>query len=293
MLKVCITNFWEAFSLDEGFLKYLLDLSGEPWSVCGSQEQADLVFTSVFPHAPARFPHKTICVIWENARPNYRFYHYSLSSDPDSYGGRNIRVPLWYTEIGWTPEYRRWNVSGGGSHGNEPLLHLPALLEPRTRPFRVRPRFCGFVASNPESYRLMAAEALGRIGEVEMFGPVAGTVDRRSKYEILRDHTFNLCFENSLFPGYHTEKLIQAWAAGAVPLYFGDSTVAQDFNPAAFLNAHDFPSLAAFAVEVERLYKDRAALEAMWRERLLLRAPSLTPAVWFLRQAIAAIHAPN
>jgi len=33
---------------------------------------------------------------------------------------------------------------------------------------------------------------------------------RGSKYEILRDYRFNLCFESVAFPGYYAEKALEA-----------------------------------------------------------------------------------
>ena len=84
---------------------------------------------------------------------------------------------------------------------------------------------------------MMVAEALTAIGAVDGFGRASGVTDPRSKYEILEPYVFNLCFENSMFPGYYTEKIVQAWAAGTIPLYFSDTLVKSDFNKAAFLIA--------------------------------------------------------
>jgi len=48
-----------------------------------------------------------------------------------------------------------------------------------------------------------------------------------------------LCYENSVTPGYHTEKLLHGMVAGNIPIYYGDKTVDQDFNPERFINAVD------------------------------------------------------
>jgi FkbM family methyltransferase len=289
-LKVAVTNFWSGFSIESGFFKHLLDLAFESWSLEERASEADVVLTSVFPHAPAADPRKTIAVIWENIRPNYRLYGYSLSSDPDHYGHRNFRLPLWLTEIAWSADRVRWSKSGAICHGHEPLLDLATLTRPRTGLVK-RPKFCAFVAANPEPHRIMAAEALSRVAPVEAYGPITGRIETRSKYEILADHAFSMCFENSLFPGYHTEKLPQAWAAGGIPLYFGDLSVERDFNPSAFLNRCAFPSLDAFVAEVAAVRADPERYERMWSQPLLLGEPSLAPAVDFLRATLRAIQA--
>ncbi len=291
-LKICATNFWADFSMDRGLVKYLVDVAFGDWTLCESQADADLVLTSVFPHRAAERPHKTLAIIWENVRPNYSFYAYSLSSDPDHYGGRNFRLPHWYREVAWSPDYLPWDLSGEGSHGHEPLLPLPFLMQPRSEPFPTRRKFCAFVARNPEPYRMMTAEAMRAIAPVDAYGLIAGSVESRSKYEILRDYAFSMCFENSLFPGYHTEKLVQAWAAGTIPLYFGDRSVELDFNRGAFLNRHDFPSLDAFVEEVRRVYASAELQERIWREPLITHEPSLAPAAAFLRETLHRIRSP-
>jgi hypothetical protein len=114
--RICAVNFWPGFSLETGLVKYLFDRALESFFVAASEKEADIVLTSVFPkHArlyryipvPQKwplFPEKTIVIVWENQRPNYRKYRFSLSSDFDSYGGRNCRVPgclpLYYSD-GW------------------------------------------------------------------------------------------------------------------------------------------------------------------------------------------------
>jgi len=288
--KIAFVDFWADFSPYHGFLKYLLDLSLGAWKPCASEHEADVVFASVFPHRPATHPKKTIAIIWENIRPNFKYYRYAISSDFDSYNGRNFRVPNWYGEIAWSPRYLKAPPSFGNAHGHEPHLPIAQLLTARSGPYVARPKFCAHVSTHYEPHRMMVAEALTALGPVDGFGRASGVTDPRSKYEILEPYIFNLCFENSMFPGYYTEKIVQAWAAGTIPLYFSDTLVKNDFNAAAFLNRNDFPTLSAFLAEVEDALASPARQEAIWRQPLLLEEPSLAPAVEFLRSAVRAIQ---
>ena len=43
----------------------------------------------------------------------------------------------------------------------------------------------------------------------------------RSYDAVARNYRYFLCFENDLYPGYVTEKPIEAWASGSVPLWRG------------------------------------------------------------------------
>lgn len=288
-LKIAWTNFWPTFSLDNGLLNYLLNLAYGDWEVTTDLVEADLVLTSVFPHTVARFPEKTIALIWENVRPDYRGYRFSLSSDFDDYDGRNVRCPVWYSQVEWSKDIVIPPPSGGGAHNREALVPLKTLLNPRTGPYVRRPKFCAIVASNPEVFRIRAVEALSEIEPVDVYGGAFGKIDPRSKFEILKEYVFSLCFENSMFPGYYTEKPLQAWAAGTIPLYFSDCDMRRDFNWWAVVNRSDYDSMRNFVEDVRKIYADDNRLEKLWTQQLLIGAPSLDPVVKFLREALQCI----
>ena len=81
-----------------------------------------------------------------------------------------------------------------------------------------------------------------------------------------------MCFENDLFPGYITEKLLDAYLCGAVPLYWGDLGNEPHINRRAFINAKDFSSLYDFAKYVGNL--SDVEYEKIQSEPLLNSLPS-------------------
>jgi hypothetical protein len=48
--------------------------------------------------------------------------------------------------------------------------------------------------------------------------------------------------ENNAMPGYITEKILNVYASGAVPVYWGDSVVGEFFNKDSFIDVSDFDS---------------------------------------------------
>ena len=63
-----------------------------------------------------------------------------------------------------------------------------------------------------------------------------------NKY-IFEDYKFVLCMENKIVPGYITEKILNAYLGGAIPIYWGDSkSVNYFFNPDSFININNFNS---------------------------------------------------
>ena len=117
-IKICAANFWPGFSLEIGFVRYLFELALGSFAIVSNEREADIVVSSVFPRRARlkkmlgvewpRYPEKTISFIWENQRPDYQKCRFSISSDFDSYGGRNfragrrsresLRAPSWRTD---------------------------------------------------------------------------------------------------------------------------------------------------------------------------------------------------
>jgi len=77
-----------------------------------------------------------------------------------------------------------------------------------------------------------------------------------SKSRELTDYKFTIAFENSVLPGYVTEKIFEPLAAGSIPLYFGDESVKLDFNPKAFINVRDFKNFSEALRYVEEVDKN-------------------------------------
>ncbi len=300
-VKICAINFWANFSLEAGFWKLLLDHAFGSFATTSSEKDADIVLTGVYMkkrrwyrlgrRGSPSYPEKTIGVITENVRPDYQHFRFSISSDFDSYGGRNFRIPSWQRQIRWPGLIPRApSTESRASHGFEPPIELDTLLQPRPAPSAAdRELFCCLVARNSEPHRLLCAERLSSIGRVDLFGAITGKPDQRSKYEILAPYRFNLCFENSIFPGYYTEKLLQAWAAGCIPLYYSDNWCSLDFNPKAMINRMDFSSIDEFVQHVKSINASRKAMNELYNQPLFAKRPTLDPAIKFLRQAGATI----
>lgn len=108
-------------------------------------------------------------------------------------------------------------------------------------------KFCSFVVSNPnQEMRNKAFHFINEYKTVASGGPHLNNIgyvlprDRlNNKLSFLDQYRFNICFENGSYPGYVTEKLLNALQVKTMPIYWGSPTVDRDFNPKAFINAAD------------------------------------------------------
>lgn len=61
-----------------------------------------------------------------------------------------------------------------------------------------------------------------------------------SKYQILSQYNFSICYENSVFPGYISEKIFDCFFAGNIPIYFGAPDIEEYIPKDCFIDMRDF-----------------------------------------------------
>jgi len=109
---------------------------------------------------------------------------------------------------------------------------------------------------------------------------------RKSKFAILPEYKFCLCPENSIYDGYVTEKLIDAYAGLTVPIYSGTMSVDCDFNERAFLNYQNTKDMDYFVSHIADMDDDIAWYQEVYSQPLLHEAPKLHDAIAFVRSIV-------
>jgi hypothetical protein len=144
-------------------------------------------------------------------------------------------------------------------------------------------RFCNFLYSNANAHptrdRLFfkiseykRVDALGNhlnnTGATPKTNALWDSSDwRRESIDLRSSYKFSIASENATFPGYVSEKLVSCLQSATVPIYWGDPTVAMDFNPDALINCHNYKS---FDDVVDRV-KEIDEKDELWYD--IARAP--------------------
>lgn len=220
------------------------------------------------------------CNIWytgENQRPPFGDWDGYLSFDTKLPGKNSFYLPLWW--ITSTNLFCELYESYWG-FPNPTLEHL---AQPRALPNERRKFACAFIGKNYR-FRLHALEGLRRIGRVDVFG---GGVHRfvEKPFEIARNYKFVLCFENDLYPGYVTEKPVEAYLSGTIPLYNGIDSE-RCLNPKALLNLHEYATMDSWLEKVDTLNSNPNIYRAMYEEPLITTKPDLRGLISALRGMI-------
>lgn len=66
----------------------------------------------------------------------------------------------------------------------------------------------------------------------------------KDKLALLRQYKFVICYENCQTPGYVSEKIFDAFCAGAVPVYYGAPDITQYIPENCYINARNFKTPA-------------------------------------------------
>lgn len=150
--------------------------------------------------------------------------------------------------------------------------------------------FCSFVYSNGNSadpIRKQAFRAISSYKPVRSGGKFLNNIGVpdgvKDKHAFQSEHKFSIAYENTTYPGYTTEKLLQAFAAHTVPIYWGDPLVKETFNEKAFICAHDYPSMEALIQRIREVDENDNLYAQMLSESAFLHPEENTVDFWYDR----------
>jgi hypothetical protein len=257
-IKLSFTNFWGGFNPTKNF--FYLSIKQFAQVEITNPQDADVIIFSCYdspnPYQrnqvytnPTQYPGKIkIFYTGENLRPDYSNLDYALSFDFGD-NNKNIRLPLWMLYIDWFNmvdyEAPKFTVSLNEIENNKFYNTL-------------KTKFCSIVYNHHSPYRDDIVLELSKYKPVDVYGSKYGNVGHGEdkKLEIISNYKFNLCLENSLHPGYYTEKLFHAKTAGCVPIYWADENASKDFNSKSFINLFDFNhnvrDLCEYVIELDK-----------------------------------------
>jgi|GEM_PF-6514224 len=117
-----------------------------------------------------------------------------------------------------------------------------------------------------------------KVKQVYAYGPCCNNTQKQfpkgnyaSLSSIYSQHNFVIAMENSNKPGYITEKMLAAYNAGAIPIFWGDSVAAASiFNVDSYIDIGNFDDFDKAAQHIANLQNDPKAILAMKKAPLIL-----------------------
>jgi hypothetical protein len=222
-------------------------------------KHADYVFFSVFGEDHWFVPERCVKIFFtgENITPDFNACDYAIGFDWLDFGDRYLRYPLYYTYSNET------NYAMENKHKCDVKKEL-----------EIKKDFCSITVSNDDRNPIfkLLFERLSEYKKVDSGGKWRNNMGGRVKDKLAfdRTHKFSIVCENSASPGYTTEKIVQAYAANCIPIYWGDPDISKVFNTRSFINVADFASVDAVVDYVKQLDSDDNLYAAMQKEPALV-----------------------
>jgi hypothetical protein len=218
---------------------------------------------------PRKTAKKNIWFTGENQRPPQGKWDGYLSFDTNLPDDRCVYFPLWFitsTSLFESTKKSYWD-------GNVPSISELTDGRDFTKQKRL---FASSFIGKSYAMRLHALEELAKIGKVDVFGE---SVRRKvqSPAKIANRYRFVMCFENDIYPGYVTEKPIEAYLSGAIPLYYGLDT-SGFLNSSATINLVDFNSISEWGKRIVQVESNLKFYKEIYEKPILLKKPTLKDA---------------
>lgn len=265
-IKLRIVDWWEKDNEENFYKNTFVQILSRKFKVVYSKNPDYVIFG---PFGLEHIKYKNaikIFITGEVAMSDYNVADYGIDFEYLAYNDRHLRYP-----------YAFWNKT------NFELAKNKHLQEFETG---IRNKFCSYMVSMPtkDSPRDEFFKKLCEYKKVDSGGRHLNNIGGgyiTDKIEWLRNYKFNICFENAASAGYFTEKMIDAFAGGCVPIYWGDPSLLKPelvpsilseykINPKAFINVQSFSSFDEAIEEIKRIDNDDEAYMAMLKEPAFL-----------------------
>ncbi|TBW26623.1 glycosyltransferase family 10 domain-containing protein [Gramella sp. KN1008] len=253
-IRIWFSDFYPGFNPKENpFIKLL----SKKFEILFDDQNPDFLIYSCYGLDFLKYDCVRIFYTGENLRPDFNLCDYAIGFDYLDFGDRYLRFPNFALFEG------QFNKLIDNDR------HVPE-----------KKYFCNFIYSNSEAnpirdrFYFMLNEYKPITSPGKHLNNSNIDIGKRndptwmfSKLDFQSRCKFTIAFENSSSPGYTTEKLMHAFLANSIPIYWGDPLVEKDFNSRAFINCHHYNSLEEVVQRIIELDKSNEKYSAMMNEK--------------------------
>lgn len=260
-IRVKYTDMYEGFPDRPNGTK--VEIAGEcDWVI--DRENPDVIIYSVFGYDHLRYEDKIrVFLCGENSSPDFSVCDYALSFFRDRVGGRNVHMLM-------LPPHPSLRESKDDQVLKQrPFASFVASQCGMGHGAILRRDFVEFLSSHYKSVDCPGI-VLHNI-DIPGFGfRGTGKQESVSKVDVLSRYKFNIAFENSNTDGYITEKLIDAYLAFTVPIYWGSEGNIAPFSKDSMICANDYDSFEDLAARIRQVDEDDDLYMSMLRANPIL-----------------------
>ena len=252
----------EGYDKENNLICYHLRARGYDVQIVEDPDYLICDFMGEDPYAYCGRPQVRIMYSCENYIPDFNLIDYAISPYPVHFGDRSFHLPACVCPS------ERW-------------LALPAKKRDYTEEILKEKEFFANFITGHESESNIRGDffkelcSYKRVESADTYlnnmpdGQAVNWLDG-SKTELQKKCKFTLCFESTLNYGFVTEKMMDAFYADTIPVYYGCSTASEIFNKDAFINVADYDSFDDAIARIIELDQDDEKYLEMLRQPILV-----------------------
>ena len=256
------------------------------------------VFYKIFPNIDYYLLNRksrplTIYLSHENIFSPDIHYDFSITSQFNLHDKTHLRFPIWKELIDWSHLAISRPPSKFICRFGE-FYNIKHLMRPLGNEFLKKKKDICIFSSHLKEPRKSMYYFFSKNFKVDGYGPFFDTNIKNhnsspfSKKSILAQYAFNLCPENSIYPGYYTEKVPEAFLSNSLPLTWADPNIKIDFNEKCMINL--FNHFHDDYHQVSNFLKDENFLKKFTYEPLLLTEPNLDLEYRFIEKILKSVN---
>jgi len=139
----------------------------------------------------------------------------------------------------------------------------------------IRNNFCAAVISNCDSFfrfRLHFIEKLSKYKKVYIGGNCKNNINKKitDKIQFLSNYKFSIAMENSEGDGYLTEKIVDSFLAGTIPIYYGDYMLDEIINPKTYILIKGVKDMDEKIEYIKKIDNDINLYKSIMKEKPIL-----------------------
>jgi alpha(1,3/1,4) fucosyltransferase len=267
-LTVKYINQWDGFSLEK--LETLDDLLKEKYNIVNNQNtnEYDLVIDGVFGKEEIT-NNKAIKIFFTGEAIEPKLKNYDLSIGFSYNNQPNyIRIPLNYMKKGRNGKnLNSKNTRNGLCNPNKPFFACFLVSNGTTKSWLTGNEYDGVIKRDRLFHQLSLYKKVESAGtHLNNRGKI---LSKKDTQKFLSKCKFIIAYENQSFPGYITEKVFQAYDAGAIPLYYSDTDAVNDINKKSIVYSPNFTDEEDMLQYIKRIDQDNKLYCDIWNEKII------------------------
>ena len=145
----------------------------------------------------------------------------------------------------------------------------------KIKKFSKNNKFCAALISNnivTDGFRIKFINELNKYKKIDMAGNYNNNIGRTisNKIEFLKSYKFSISMENTEGNGYLSEKIIDSFMAGTIPIYYGDYMVDEFINPKTYILIRGENDILSKINYIKKIDNDDKLYKSILKEKVLI-----------------------